>query len=50
MVKYEAAEMDIVLFGAEDVISTSGLSFGGVDNGQSGSSNFEDLFPNWGQN
>jgi len=51
MVKYETPEMDVVLFAAEDVITTSGgLSFGGEDNGQSGSGNFEDLFPGWGQN
>lgn len=50
MVKYEAPEMDVVRFGKEDVITTSGLSFGGEDSGQSGSSNFEDLFPDWGQN
>jgi hypothetical protein len=50
MLKYEAPEMDVVLFAAENVIATSGLSFGGEDNGQSGSGNFEDLFPGWGQN
>lgn len=49
MVKYEAPEMDVVLFDAEDVITTSGLSLGGEDIGQSGSSDFEDLFPGWGQ-
>ena len=44
MLKYEAPEMDVVLFAAENVIATSGLTLDGVDNGQSGTSDFEDLF------
>lgn len=50
MMKYEAPEMDVVLFATEDVLATSGLTFGGEDNGQSGSGNFDEWFPNWGQN
>lgn len=46
MFKYETPEMDVVLFAAEEVIATSGggLQNGGVDNGQSGSASFEDLW------
>lgn len=50
MMKYEAPEMDVVLFNAQSVITTSGLTLDGEDGGQSGSSDFEDLFPGWGQN
>lgn len=43
---YEVAEMEVVLFEAEDIITTSasgGLTDGGVSSGESGS--FNDLFP-----
>ena len=47
---YESAEMEVVVFENEDVITTSGggLINGGVGSGDVGK--FEDLFPGLGNN
>lgn len=48
--EYLSAEMEIVLFDDEDVITTSGdsggLTNGGIDDGKSDSGSFDELFPN----
>ncbi len=48
---YQDAEMEVVAFDAEDVISTSGGNSGGLVNGGVGSgdsADFGDLFPGLG--